>query len=89
MPRRTDCKRHANQLNRGVAGSTGPISPIIPLAALRYLRSTSSLALNLMHDIVTGEKNVGEAREYYAKEFLDCPAQGADAVHGRAPLRAG
>ncbi|MBA3562375.1 MAG: hypothetical protein H0W35_06620, partial [Actinobacteria bacterium] len=54
-----------------MAGSTGPISPIIPLAALRYLRSTSSLALNLMHDIVTGEKNVEEAREYYAKEFLD------------------
>ncbi len=31
----------------------------------------NSLALNLMHDIVTGEKNVEEAREYYAKEFLD------------------
>ncbi|NEE04283.1 hypothetical protein [Phytoactinopolyspora halotolerans] len=29
------------------------------------------LALNLMHDIVTGHKNVTEAREYYAKEFLD------------------
>lgn len=29
------------------------------------------LALNLMHDIVTGEKTVQEAREYYAKEFAD------------------
>ena len=29
------------------------------------------LALNLMHDIVTGVKNVQEAREYYANEVLD------------------
>jgi len=29
------------------------------------------LALNLMHDIVAGEKNVDEARAYYAKEFAD------------------
>ena len=29
------------------------------------------LALNLMHDIVTDEKNVQEARGYYAKEFAD------------------
>lgn len=29
------------------------------------------LALNLMHDIVTGAKSVGEARAYYAKEFAD------------------
>jgi hypothetical protein len=29
------------------------------------------LALNLMHDIVTGEKTVDEARDYYAREFLD------------------
>ena len=29
------------------------------------------LALNLMNDIVTGEKTVDEAREYYAKEFAD------------------
>lgn len=29
------------------------------------------LALNLMHDIVTGEKTVEQAREYYAKEFLE------------------
>jgi hypothetical protein len=31
----------------------------------------NSLALNLMHDIVTGAKTVQEARDYYAKEFLD------------------
>src|SRR5690606_438661 len=29
------------------------------------------LALNLMHDIVTGEKDVQQARDYYAKEFID------------------
>jgi len=29
------------------------------------------LALNLMHDIVTGAKTAPEAREYYAKEFAD------------------
>lgn len=29
------------------------------------------LALNLLHDIVTGAKTVEEARAYYGKEFLD------------------
>ena len=29
------------------------------------------LALNLMHDIVTGAKNAQQAREYYKKEVLD------------------
>lgn len=29
------------------------------------------LALNLMHDIVTGVRSVQEARDYYAKEFID------------------
>lgn len=29
------------------------------------------LALNLMHDIVTGARSVDEARDYYAKEFAD------------------
>lgn len=29
------------------------------------------LALNLMHDIVEGTKDVEQAREYYAKEFAD------------------
>lgn len=31
----------------------------------------NNLALNLMHDIVTGRKDVSQAREYYKKEFLD------------------
>ena len=31
----------------------------------------NNLALNLMHDIVTGAKTPREARDYYAKEFLD------------------
>ncbi len=31
----------------------------------------NSLALNLMHDIVTRQKTVEEARAYYGKEFLD------------------
>ncbi len=31
----------------------------------------NSLALNLVHEIVTGRKSVAEARDYYAKEFLD------------------
>lgn len=31
----------------------------------------NNLALNLMHDVVTGAKNSAEARDYYAKEFLD------------------
>ena len=29
------------------------------------------LALNLMHDIVTGSKDVQQARDYYSKEFAD------------------
>jgi hypothetical protein len=29
------------------------------------------LALNLMHDVVTGTRDVDDAREYYAKEFAD------------------
>lgn len=31
----------------------------------------NSLALNLMRDMVLGKKTVQEARDYYAKEFLD------------------
>lgn len=31
----------------------------------------NNLALNLMHDIVTGKKDVAQARQYYSKEFLD------------------
>lgn len=29
------------------------------------------LAINLVHDIVSGERDVADAREYYKKEFLD------------------
>jgi len=29
------------------------------------------LALNLMHDVVTGTRTVEDARQYYAQEFLD------------------
>jgi hypothetical protein len=31
----------------------------------------NTLALNLMHDIVVGKKDVQQAREYYTQEFLD------------------
>jgi hypothetical protein len=31
----------------------------------------NNLALNLMHDIVTGQRDVEQARGYYAKEFAD------------------
>jgi hypothetical protein len=31
----------------------------------------NNLALNLMHDIVTGAKTAEQARDYYAKEFAD------------------
>lgn len=31
----------------------------------------NSLALNVMHDIVSGTKTVQEGRDYYAKEFAD------------------
>ena len=31
----------------------------------------NNLALNLMHDIVTDQRTVDQARSYYAKEFLD------------------
>jgi hypothetical protein len=34
-------------------------------------RAGNFLALNLMHDIVTGQKTVEEARQYYATEFTD------------------
>lgn len=40
-------------------------------AAQCHDEEANTLALNLMHDIVTGEKSVRQARDYYAKEFLD------------------
>jgi len=36
----------------------------------------NKLALNLMHDIVTGAKSVTEARDYYAEEFLNARRNG-------------
>jgi hypothetical protein len=41
------------------------------VSARRHDEQASFLALNLMHDIVTGAKTVQEARDSYAKEFLD------------------
>jgi hypothetical protein len=40
-------------------------------AAQCHDEEANTLALNLMHDIVTGKKSAQEARDYYAKEFLD------------------
>lgn len=33
------------------------------------------LALNRMHDIVSGAKSVPEARDYFAREFANCRRQ--------------
>lgn len=41
------------------------------LSARCHDEQANALALNLAHDIVTGAKDVAEARDYYAKEFLD------------------
>lgn len=41
------------------------------LSARCHDEEANFLALNLANDIVTGRKNVDEARMYYAKEFLD------------------
>ncbi|MEU8804530.1 hypothetical protein [Spirillospora sp. NPDC048819] len=41
------------------------------LSARCHDEQANFLALNLVHDIVTGNKTVEEARRYYAKEFLD------------------
>ena len=41
------------------------------LSARCHDEQANNLALNLAHDIVTGEKSVEQAREYYKKEFLD------------------
>ena len=41
------------------------------ISARCHDEEANNLALNLAHDIVTGEKTVEEARRYYAKEFLD------------------
>ena len=36
----------------------------------------NSLALNLVHDIVTGARDVQQARDYYAEEFLNARRKG-------------
>lgn len=41
------------------------------LSARCHDEEANFLALNLAHDIVTGARNVGDARDYYAKEFVD------------------
>jgi hypothetical protein len=41
------------------------------VAARCHDEQANFLALNLMHDIVTDRKTVPEARDHYAKEFLD------------------
>ena len=41
------------------------------VSARRHDEEANCLALNLMHDIVTGAKCVEEARAYYTEEFLD------------------
>jgi hypothetical protein len=41
------------------------------LSARCHDEEANFLALNLAHDIVSGAKDVDEARAYYAKEFLD------------------
>src|SRR5215217_2654304 len=41
------------------------------ISARCHDEEANRLALNLAHDIVTGAKTVQEARDYYAKEFLD------------------
>ena len=41
------------------------------VSARCYDEEANCLALNLMHDIVTGAKSVEEARSYYAREFAD------------------
>src|SRR3546814_9675529 len=43
----------------------------LPISARCHDEEANFLALNLMHDIVTGAKTVAEARAYYGKEFLD------------------
>ncbi len=41
------------------------------LSARCHDEEANSLALNLVHDIVTGRKDVDAARQYYKQEFLD------------------
>lgn len=48
------------------ASGVKPVGPLDP-----HDEQANNLALILMNDIVTGEKTAQQARDYYAKEFLD------------------
>ena len=52
-------------------GSVIPERTAGEVSARCHDEEANSLALNLMHDIVTGAKTAEEARAYYGKEFLD------------------
>jgi hypothetical protein len=52
-------------------GSVVAARTVGEVSARCHDEEANNLALNLMHDIVTGAKTVAEARGYYAKEFLD------------------
>lgn len=41
------------------------------LSATCHDEEANRLALNLAHDLVTGDRDVQDARDYYAKEFTD------------------
>ena len=41
------------------------------LSARCHDEEANNLALNLAHDIINNERDVADARQYYAKEFLD------------------
>jgi len=52
-------------------GSVMPERTTGEASARCHDEQANSLALNLMHDIVTGQKTVAEARDYYGVEFLN------------------
>ncbi len=52
-------------------GSVMVERPTGEVSARCHDEQANFLALNLMHDIVTGAKSVEQARAYYAKEFAD------------------
>jgi len=59
------------------ASRPGPCGSVITertageVSARCHDEQANYLALNLMHDIVTGAREVEDARRYYAKEVLD------------------
>src|ERR671910_260607 len=52
-------------------GSVVANRPAGEVSARCHDEQANLLALNLMHEIVSGRKSVGEARAYYAQEFLN------------------